>query len=296
MTTLGCVTLDQLKTFLLIAHCKSVRGAAGQLHVTQPALSARLAALEQSLCTPLFERRARGLVLTKAGADLVPLAQQMVDLSDRIRSTITPESQLSGLLRIGCAETIAQSWLPALVSAMQARYRALDVEVSVDISVNLRDQLLDRSIDLALLMGPVSEYSTENIELPDFALGWFAAPQHAIVATTDLACMPVITYARNTRPFRELRAAIYERHGPNVRMFPSTSLSASFEMVAAGLGVGLLPVKLAKARVAAGELVPFDPGWTVSPLRFTASYVAEPVSQLVREAAHMTEVIANEHR
>ena len=295
MTTFGRVTLDQLKTFLLVAHCQSVRGAAEQLHVTQPALSARLAALEQSLCTPLFERRARGLVLTKAGADLVPLARQMVDLSDRIRSTITPEGELSGLLRIGCAETIAQAWLPALVSAVQARYRSLSVEVSVDISVNLRDQLLDRSIDLALLMGPVSEYSTENIELPDFTLGWFAASQNAAATPPDLAHVPVITYARNTRPFRELRAALDERYGPNVRLFPSTSLSASFEMVAAGLGVGLLPVTLAEARVAAGQLYAFDPGWTVSPLRFTASFVAEPVNQLVRETARMAHAIATEH-
>ena len=290
------MTLDQLKTFLLIVESGSMRGAAQQLHVTQPALSARLAALEDDLGTPLFERRKQGLVLTKAGADLVPLAQQMIDLSGRIRSAITPKDRLSGLLRIGSAETIAQSWLPALVSAVKARYGALSVEVSVDISVNLRDQLLDRSIDLALLMGPVSEYSIDNVDIPSFSLGWFRASCHAADALPDLSQVPVVTYARNTRPFRELRSELAERYGGQVQLFPSSSLSACFKMVAAGLGVGILPVKLAEAHVKAGELVPFDPGWTVSPLRFTASYVAEPANRLVRETAHMAHTIASAYK
>ena len=286
------MTLDQLRTFLAIVRTGTVRGAADLLHVTQPALSARLAALEGSLGAPLFERRPAGLVLTKAGADLVPLAQQMADLAGRIRDTITPEDRLAGTLRIGAAETIAQAWLPALVSAIEARFSAITIEVSVDISVNLRDQLLDRSIDLALLMGPVSEYSTENLDLPSVSLGWYAAPDRIGDGLPDLAAVPVITYARNTRPFRELKSALTERHGSGVRLFPSTSLSACFEMVAAGLGVGVLPDIVAGPRVRGGTLVGFDPGWTISPLRFTASWVAEPASLLVREAARMAQAVA----
>lgn len=290
------MTFDQIKTFLLIVRYGSVCAAAEQLHVTQPALSARLAALEKSLSTPLFERRSNGLVLTKAGADLVPYAQQMVDLTGRIRSEITPQDQLTGHLRIGAAETIAQAWLPDLVSAIQARYPSMTVEVSVDISLNLRDQLLDRSIDLALLMGPISEYSIENVDLPSFELDWFASANAAGDEATDLRTVPVITYARNTRPFREVRSQLQSRYGPNVRMFPSSSLSACFEMVAAGLGVGVLPTRLAAERVAAGRLRTFDPGWSVSPLRFTASYLAEPMNRMAQEAAETARSVAASDR
>lgn len=286
------MTLDQIKTFLLIVRYGSVRAAAEQLHISQPALSARLAALEESLSTSLFERRANGLVLTKAGADLVPYAQQMVDLTGRIRSEITPQDQLTGLLRIGAAETIAQAWLPDLVSVVQARYPAITIEVSVDISLNLRDQLLDRSVDLALLMGPISEYSIENVDLPSFELDWFASAAAKGEEATNPGLVPVITYARNTRPFREVRSQLSARYGPGVRMFPSSSLSACFEMVAAGLGVGVLPTRLAAERVAAGRLRSFDPGWSVSPLRFTASYLAEPINRLAREAAQIAQSVA----
>lgn len=287
------MTLDQIKTFLFIVRYGSVRAAAQQLHITQPALSARLAALEESLGAPLFERRAKGLVLTKSGADFAPYARQMMDLVDRVRSEITPRDKLTGQLRIGAAETIAQAWLPALVSAVQAQYDALTIEVSVDISVNLRDQLLDRSIDLALLMGPISEYSIENIELPSFELGWFAAPGLCHEGTPDLSAVPVITYARNTRPYREVHAALVDRFGPSVRLFPSSSLSACFEMVAAGLGVGVLPILLAQARIARGDLQTFDPGWSVNPLRFTASYLAEPVDRVAAQAALIAREVAS---
>jgi DNA-binding transcriptional LysR family regulator len=290
------VTLDQIKTFLHIVRYGSVRAAAEQMHVTQPALSARLAALEESLSTALFERRANALILTKAGADLVPYAQQMVDLTGRIRSEITPQDQLTGLLRIGAAETIAQAWLPDLVSAVQARYPAITVEVSVDISLNLRDQLLDRSVDLALLMGPISEYSIENVDLPSFKLDWFASAKTKGKDAVNPAIVPVITYARNTRPFREVRTQLQARYGLGVRMFPSSSLSACFEMVAAGLGVGVLPTRLAADRVASGALRTFDPGWSVSPLRFTASYLAEPVNRIAEEAAGIAQVIAKSDR
>lgn len=289
------VTLDQLRTFLQIVECSSVRRAAQKMHVTQPALSARLAALEESLGTGLFERQSQGLLLTKAGADLVPLAQQMIELSDRIRSAVTPEDRVSGLVRIGCAETIVQAWLPNLVSAIQSRYSSLSVEVSVDVSVNLRDQLVGRSIDLAILMGPVSEYSIENLDLPTFALGWFMAGSQPRSKAPDLTKVPIVTYARNTRPFRELRSALHDRYGPNVRLFPSSSLSACFKMVAAGLGVGVLPVKLAESQVQEGALAPFDPGWSANPLRFTASYVAEPENVLIREIAHLAHKTASAH-
>lgn len=286
------MTLDQIKTFLHIVRYGSVRAAAEQLHVTQPALSARLAALEESLSTPLFERRPNGLVLTKAGADLVPYAQQMLDLTGRIRSEITPQDQWTGILRIGAAETIAQAWLPDLVSAVQVSYPAITIEVSVDISLNLRDQLLDRSVDLALLMGPVSEYSIENVDLPSFELGWFASASAEEPSAIDPGLVPVITYARNTRPFREVRTQLLERYGPGVRIFPSSSLSACFEMVAAGLGVGVLPTRLAAERIATGTLRIFDPGWSVSPLRFTASYLAEPINRVAQDAAQIAQSVA----
>jgi DNA-binding transcriptional LysR family regulator len=70
-----------------------------------------------------------------------------------------------------------------------------------------------------------------------------------------------------------------------VRVFTSTSLSASLQIIAAGSAVGPFPRALAAKLIADGQIVEFDPGLSVSPLVFTASYLGEPRNFLAEEGA-----------
>ncbi len=103
---------------------------------------------------------------------------------------------------------------------------------------------------------------------------------------------PVLSYARSTRPYRELKALLLEHVGPEARIFPSASLSAAFRLVEARLGVAALPRALGGAHVAAGRLREFDPGWVPAPLRFTASWLGEPGNTLAEKAARMAQEVA----
>lgn len=286
------MTLDQLKTFLLVARLGGVRRAAERLNLSQPAVSGRIAALESALGAPLFVREPAGMALTKQGALLLDHAEHIAMSVERIREALTAPEALDDLLRIGVAETVAQAWLTAFLARLADAYPRLTVEVSVDISLSLREALLSRSIDLAILMGPVSEYSVENLELPPFALGWFRAARRGAV---DLARVPVITYARHTRPHREMKEELLRRHGPTVRLFPTSSLSAGFEMVAADLGVGALPWALAQPMLRTGAIAAFDPGWLPAALRFSASWLAEPRSFVAERAARLALETAQAH-
>ena len=286
------VTLDQLTTFLWVARLGGVRRAAERLHLSQPAVSGRIAALEDALGAQLFERGAGGMALTKRGALLIRHAERIAASVERIREELAAPEALDALLRVGVAETVAQAWLPAFIARLARTHPRLTVEVSVDISLSLREALLARTIDLAILMGPVSEYSVENLALPAFELGWFRAAGRGAV---DLAQVPVITYARSTRPHRELREELTRRHGPAVRLFPTSSLSAGFEMVAADLGVGALPLALARPLCAAGRIAAFDPGWRPAALRFSASWLAEPRSFVAERAARLALETAEAH-
>ncbi|WP_108815191.1 LysR family transcriptional regulator [Loktanella sp. Alg231-35] len=282
--------LEHLRTFLTVAHFNSVSRAADVLNLTQPAVTSRIKSLEDALNTALFDRSTGGMRLTKRGDMLLQYATQFQQLSELVERNIVDSSGVDRLMRLGVSETIAQSWLPDFVGALRAAYPVLKIEISVDISINLREQLLGREIDLAILLGPISDFTVDNVILPDVPLGWFSAP--GIAAPTDLASIPIATYARNTRPFRELRAALFERFGPDISMFPSSSLSSCFRMVEAGLAVGALPVSLGTALVKEGKLARFDPGWTPEPLKFSASYLGEPRSQLIERAAKIAESTA----
>jgi len=278
------MTLDQLKTFLWVARLSGIRRAAKQMNISQPAISARIAGLEESLGVSLFERARSGVSLTKQGVLLRNHAEQIALSLERIKAEVVPPEGVNGLLRLGLAETIAQSWLPDFLSALRRKYPNLNVEISVDISLHLRELLLDRALDLALLMGPVSEFSINNIDLPAFDLSWFR-PKNLI--EPDLATTPVITFNRNTRPYRELRFELLDRYGGAVQIFPTNSLSAGFEMVAAGIGVGIFPSVLGQRLLEAKQIAKFDPGWHPEALRFTASYIGEPRDELAAQAAKM---------
>lgn len=280
------INLEQLRTFLAVVRLGGVRRAASGLNLTQPAVTARIKNLEATLACGLFERTSGGMKLTKRGELLLAHAEKFERLSELVERDVVDPAGVEGRLRLGASETIAQCWLPELVARLHRLYPKLEIEFNVDISTHLRAGLLNREIDLAILLGPVSEYSVDNHELPGFDLAWYAAANApANIAEGAYLSRPVMTYARNTRPYRELKEMLVERVGPDVSLFPSTSLSACFRLVEADLGVAVLPRALGWEYVAQGRIREFDPGWVPGPLRFTASHLGEPKSHLVETAA-----------
>ena len=284
--------LDQLQALVAVSRYESVSKAANALHLTQPAVTTRIKSLEEALGLQIFERDAKGMRLTKRGSMLLQFAEQFQHLSDLLEERVVDPQSVDQLLRIGVSETIAQSWLPDFIGALRVTYPNLKVEISVDISINLRDQLLGREIDLAILLGPISDYTVDNVTLPSVPLAWFRSTQSDQSLPVNFNDIPIATYAKNTRPYRELKSAMFERFGADISLFPSSSLSSCFRLVEAGLCVGALPVNLAEGSVQAGKLVRFDPGWVPEPLQFSASFLGEPKNHLLGGAADIARDIA----
>ena len=267
------MTFDQIKTFLWVARLGGFRKAADRLNLSQPAVSTRISNLEQELRAPLFERGSGELVLTKQGTLLLSYAEQMLFVEEEIKQRVANPSEAEGLFRIGAAETIAQAWLPDFLKEFSEQYPRVNVDLTVDISLNLREELLERKLDLALLMGPVSEFSVENVTLPSFDLHWYRSTTNP---QTDLSKIPVISYSSKTRPYRELMSELSRMVGPKLRVYASASLSASLKMIAAGIAVGPYPRALANDFLASGQIVEFDPGFQPPPLAFTAWDATHP--------------------
>lgn len=285
------MTFDQIRTFLWVARLGGFRKASERLHLSQPAVSTRIANLESELRVSLFERGPGEQVLTKHGTLLLSYAEQMLFVEEEIKQRVANPAETAGLFRIGASETIAQAWLPLFLKAFSDHYPRVNVDLTVDISLNLRAAILERRLDLALLMGPVSEYSVENVALPPFDLHWYRSATHD---QTDLTVVPVISYSSKTRPYRELMSELSRKVGPKVRVFASASLSASLKMIAAGVAVGPFPRALASDYLESGRIVEFDAGIYPNPLEFTASYLSEPRSFLVENSAQIAQRVAQE--
>jgi len=291
------MNLVQLQTFLSVARLGSFSKAADQLYTTQPAISARIAGLEESLGVTLFNRQGGAVTLTAKGVELQPMAERLLGLAADVKLRIGDASAVSGILRIGVAETIVHTWLPAFLKAAHETFPALDLEVSVDVSVNMRDAVVARDLDLAFLMGPISEYSVTNLPLCRYPLVWVASPrltfEGAPVPFSALLSLPILTYAHNTRPYAEIADRARKESLSSTRIFGSTSLSAAKQMALQGIGVASLPDVLVADELESGALVKLAVDWAPSELLFTASHARAENDSLVSMVADIAHAVAS---
>ncbi len=284
------LNLRQLETFLWVATLGSFRKTAERLCTTQPAISARIANLEDSLGVKLFVRDTGSIRLTAKGQELLPYAEKVLRTTEAFREKAGETSHLTGVLRLGVSETIVHTLLPTYLARLHETYPDIDVDITVDVTVNLRKELISRSLDLAFLMGPVSEYSIENLELAAFPLAWIASSKLGIPAkkkiTLDqLVQFPLLTYARNTRPYTELSKHLREHSDEPARIFPSSSLAACKRMVVDGIGIGTLPIRMIEDELSKNVLTEIAYGWKPMDLEFTASFASEPYNPIAEKAA-----------
>lgn len=124
------MTFTQLRTFALVAELGSLRAAAEALGVTEPAVSAAVAALRTDLGDPLFRRTGTGIALTPGGRALAGRARDLVRLADRTRREVAQASS-AGHLRVlataACAEHVAE----AVVTAFARRAPRTPVDLTV---------------------------------------------------------------------------------------------------------------------------------------------------------------------
>lgn len=282
--------LRQLETFLWVATLGSFRKTAERLYTTQPTISARIANLEDTLEVKLFERDTGSIRLTAKGQELLPYAEKVVRMTEAFRERAGDASRLSGILRLGVSETIVHTLLPDFLNRLHQEYQNVDVEITVDTTVNLRNELVARSLDLAFLMGPVSVYSIENVDLAEFPLAWIASPKLGIslnkkITPQELVRFPILTYARNTRPYSDVRNYFREHTDEPARIFPSSSLAACLRMTLDGIGISTLPKEMIAEELDLGLLLEVPAVWNPANLNFTASYVSEPFDPLAKQAA-----------
>ncbi len=287
------------ETFLALAKLYNFRKTAEQLNTTQSNVSARIKALEEDLGGSLFVRSPQAVTLTPLGRELVPFAEDILRSMDRFAHAAGMNPDQEGTLRLALSETMVSTLLPAFIREFSAFYPRADVEISVDSTTNQRQQLIDRAVDLAFLMGPVSEYEVTNLPLLNLPMIWVVAADHPLasrgrIGIEDLAASPVLSYARNSRPFVELREALTNAGIRSPRLFSSNALSASIGMTKAGLGICTLPDVVARPHIESGDVVRMDADIPLNDLRFTASFLNNTASGLAKSAATMAARIAND--
>ena len=157
-----------LKYFLAVADEGNITRAAARLHVSQPALSTQLAALEDELGHKLFERSARGIALTEKGIALRRRADDLVDLAERIEAEIKAEDsgELVGTVSIGAGETPAFRFVARAAEELHRTNPKLCFSVSSGNGEDIVAHLREGTFDLGVLVGPGRYDGFDYLTLP----------------------------------------------------------------------------------------------------------------------------------
>ena len=283
--------------FYWVVRLGGFRRAAERLGTTQPAVSARVAGLEAALGARLLDRGQRRRVsVTPDGMRLMAYAERVLALQAEIAGAFRGTARLGGTLRLGVSETIVHTWLSRLLRQLHDVHPELQVDIVVDVSRSLRAMLLGGEVDLAFLLGPVEAPGVHDLVLGEHALAWVAGPGLVLPAgPLDVAALgrvPVITYARASRPFQQVRELFSGM--PSPRIFANASLASIVRMVLDGIGVGVIAPAVIRAELAEGRLRVLETVVALEPMRFTASWRSAPGETAAAAVARMAHLIALE--
>ena len=237
-----------LRTFIAAAELESFSHAADQLYLTQPAVSKRVAALEEELGAPLFDRIGRRVTLTEAGQKLLPRAKTILNEIEDSRRLITNLSgTVTGRLSIGTSHHIGLHRLPPILRSYSAHYPDVELDLHFMDSEAACRAVLAGDLELGIVTLPPDPIEDLNSEIiwPD-PLSVVVGVDHPLgtkksVALPDLANYPAILPAHGTYT-RELLEQAFEPKGLSLIVGMTTNYLETIKMmVGVGLGWSVLP-------------------------------------------------------
>jgi DNA-binding transcriptional LysR family regulator len=238
------VHVRDLRYFLAVAQELHFTRAAETLYVSQPALSKQIRALERQLRVTLFERDRGNVRLTRAGAELVPYAERMVESWEGAKRSLSKASDCT--LVIGMHTSPGRGLLPKVRAMMVADCPDAEIDLHQVAWSDRTAGLADRSADAAFVWLPLPQppyrwvtiaREPRLVALPnDHRL----ATQES-VSMTDLLDEPFLALPPSAGPLRDYWLALDDRHGHPVRIAAEINdTEETYEAVASGIGICLL--------------------------------------------------------
>jgi DNA-binding transcriptional LysR family regulator len=251
--------LAQLEAFAEVARLGKVSLAAGTLSVTQPALTARLQALESELRTQLFVRSARGMALTDAGRTLLPYAHRTIaQVLEGAKAIEDLTSGTAGTLFIAAAPAVSTYLLPGVLKSFQHAYPNVRLGVRTGHTEEVLDMVLRREVHVGVGR-PIRNPEATLTPVFDDELVLVTGASHAFarrgsVHLRELADDRLILFDRASS-YYELTSSLLRQAGVVPEgVIELDNVEAAKQMVMQGLGVALLPRMSLRAELRARAL------------------------------------------
>jgi DNA-binding transcriptional LysR family regulator len=245
---MASLDVNQLRYFQEIARHASLTRAAGELGVTQPALTASLQRLESALGTTLFVRTREGVSITSTGTELLHHAEEILAALDRAEQAILGlETGDRGRFVLGCPESLAIYFLPAVVARVARELPRVELTLLTARSRDVERAVVHRDVHFGIVARPLPHPDLVQLELFRDRTGLFVkGPRRPnLAAAIRLLRSGPLVYAEGLPQTQELLARLDEERLVPEHRVPCGSLELVKSLVAAGLGIGLLPARVA---------------------------------------------------
>lgn len=224
---------DLLRTFLVVAGAGNVTQAAAQLGRTQSAISVQIRKLEEALSVSLFDRAARGVILSEDGQKLMPVARKAMAEIDQVAALFM--DPLEGKIRVAIPDDYSESVLEQALAEFAIRHSQIEVFAKSGCSRHFPDAIAKHELDLALYSADPNPPAADVVH----------AEQTHFVARADFVLdlstpLPLVLFDRHCI-WRDIPMQVLDKAGIAWRVaYLSESFSSVRAAIAAGLGIGIL--------------------------------------------------------
>lgn len=241
--------MSQLRTFIAVAREGNMTRAAAELHLTQPALSAQLAKLEDELGQPLFDRTPKGMVLTESGEVFLDFVQ---DAMTRLSDGQVALEQLRGLergsLSVGGGATATTYLLPPLLGRYHARHPGIRFFVREQASAGIVEAVLSGELDLGVVTLPLDSSAEGRLEVEhwvDDELMLIVPPGHPLSERSsfewsDLRDVPLVLFEAGSAVRAHIDSRMEESEVRPEIVMELRSIESIKQMVAQGIGAAFV--------------------------------------------------------
>lgn len=281
----------QLRTFVTVAQQGHLTQAAEVLHLSQPAVTAQIKAIEEEVGMPLFERTAGGVVLTLAGQELLPQAQDILAAARQLLNHARGlKGQLSGRAQLGITLTPDILRVGELVARMAERYPLLEVCLHQGVTGDVLNAVRKKELDGGFYLGKNPYANVHTVLLDHLSLrivappGWLSRINAA--NPKELGRLPWVGISQFSSLSKIVSELWRELNISPKKVSECDNLFTAIELVKAGVGLSLIREQDAQQAAAQGllEVVPDIVKSAELQFVFSADKAADPVlSVLVGE-------------
>jgi len=251
--------LYQLRSFVAVAEAGHLTRAAEKLHISQPAVSAQIKALEDELDLVLFERTSSGMVLTSAGERLLTDAERVLSAAQALRNVAKAlKGEVTGKVRVGTTSDPGFIRVGEFLNATIARHPLLQVELHQEVTGAAFAQVREGALDASFYYGEIDHPGVAALRLraSTYRVAAPAAWKRRVVDAdwAEIATQPwIITPSISTH--HKLVRALFDKHGIEpTRVVEADQESVIANLVMSGVGLSLIREDLALEKETAGQI------------------------------------------